>query len=160
MTRPNLPWSARLHKPPLNPPNIVFPIVWPTLYTLMAIASYRIYSHHTTTTIHTTSIITHQSVNTGVNVALIVYFIQLFFNFIWSFLYFYFHSLLGAMLDCYLLTTLIVITIRQFYTIDTVAGWLLLPYLVWSCYAAYLATGIYLLNPTPSSGKGSKTSRS
>ena len=147
VTRRNLPWSTRLRKPPLNPPNLVFPIVWPTLYVLMAIASYRVYT-------------AHRRKAGAVHGALALYFVQLFFNFCWSFIYFHFHSLLGAMLDCYLLTALIALTMRQFSKIDAVAGWLLAPYLVWSCYAAYLATGIYFLNRGESgrtSGVVSKT---
>ena len=151
VTRRNLPWSAQLHKPPLNPPNIVFPIVWPTLYLLMGIASYRIYSLHSPHTV------THKSTNSAVQSALTVYFVQLFFNFVWSFLYFHFHSLLGAMLDCYLLTALIVVTMRQFYALDAVAFWLLVPYLTWSCFATYLSTGIYFLNPSASKKSGGVT---
>ena len=114
----------------------------------MAIASYRIYTTHTTTTTPTTILHNNKTTTTtnAVHTAMTVYFIQLFFNFIWSFIYFHYHSLLGAMLDCYVLVVLIGITMRQFYGIDEVAGWLLLPYLVWSCYASYLSTGIYLLN--------------
>ena len=146
MTRRNLPWSTRLRKPPLNPPNLVFPIVWPTLYVLMAIASYRVYTAHT-------------SKAGAVNGALALYFVQLFFNFCWSFIYFSYHSLLGAMLDCYLLIALIALTMQRFSKIDAVAGWLLAPYLAWSCFAAYLATGIFFLNRGESSrksGAGSK----
>ena len=151
VTRPNLPWSNRLNKPPLNPPNLVFPIVWPTLYLLMGVASYRIYTSQAP--------LGHKAAHTGaVQWALAVYGVQLFFNFMWSIVYFHFHSLLGAVLDCYLLTTLIVITMRHFLAIDAVAGWLLLPYLVWSCYAAYLATGIYVLNPSARGGKALQSS--
>jgi len=29
-------WYARLRKPPYQPPNVVFPVVWTTLYTVIA----------------------------------------------------------------------------------------------------------------------------
>jgi tryptophan-rich sensory protein len=41
-------WYAGIVKPALNPPNWVFGPVWSLLYTLMAIAAYRVYEKRNT----------------------------------------------------------------------------------------------------------------
>ena len=56
-------------KPPLTPPEIVFPVVWTILFTLMAISAARVW-------------LTDNS--RLKNHAVIVYGLQLFFNFFWS----------------------------------------------------------------------------
>ena len=37
-------WYDSLDKPPFTPPNIAFPIVWTTLYALMAASAYRVWN--------------------------------------------------------------------------------------------------------------------
>ena len=44
------------------------------------------------------------------------------------------------------LLSLIHISARAFYRIDKQAGWLLVPYLAWLIYAAYLNAGVWFLN--------------
>ena len=41
---------------------------------------------------------------------------------------------------------LILGTLRAFRRVDRAAGWLLLPYLLWVSFAAYLNAGVWLLN--------------
>ena len=36
-------WYKSLRKPAYNPPKVVFPIVWPVLYTLMAFSGWRVW---------------------------------------------------------------------------------------------------------------------
>ena len=45
-----------------------------------------------------------------------------------------------------LLLALVLVTVRAFYRIDKQAGWLLVPYLAWLIYAAYLNAGVWFLN--------------
>ena len=45
-----------------------------------------------------------------------------------------------------LLLALVLVTARAFYRIDKQAGWLLVPYLAWLIYAAYLNAGVWFLN--------------
>ncbi len=44
------------------------------------------------------------------------------------------------------LLALVLVTARAFYRIDKQAGWLLVPYLAWLIYAAYLNAGVWFLN--------------
>ena len=120
-------------KPPLSPPGWVFPVVWSILYLLMGYASYRILE-------------TPASMEENKK-ALILYGLQLLANFIWPLLFFGGGWFLLAFFWLILLWVLIYLTIRAFCKIDEIAGNLLIPYILWVTFAAYLNFGIYLLNP-------------
>lgn len=122
---------ATAEKPPLTPPDIVFPIVWTVLYTLMAISASRVW-------------LTDNSRlrNRGI----LVYFIQLFFNFFWSILFFNFQAYGLAFVWLIGLWLLILIMIVKFYRVDKIAGLLQIPYLLWVTFAGYLNYMIYMLN--------------
>lgn len=120
-------------KPPLSPPGWVFPVVWTILYLAMGYASYRVYTRG-------------QDAGT-VRASLILYGAQLFFNFLWPILFFRFDAYLAAFVVLLILWILIVATLWQFYKSDERAGDLMIPYLLWVTFAAYLNLGVYLLNP-------------
>ena len=121
-----------MNKPPLSPPGWVFPVVWTILYLLMGYASYRIW-------------ITNAE-PTQKRKALRLYGAQLFANFIWPLLFFAGEWFLAALIWLVLLWILIFFTIREFSQIDETAGNLLIPYILWVTFAAYLNLGIFLLN--------------
>lgn len=118
-------------KPPLTPPDIVFPIVWTILFTLMAISAARVW-------------LTDNSRLR--NHGMIVYFIQLFFNFFWSVLFFNLAAYGLAFLWIIGLWILIIIMTVKFYQADKIAGLLQIPYLLWVTFAAYLNFMVYQLN--------------
>lgn len=118
-------------KPPLTPPDIVFPIVWSILFTLMAISAARVW-------------LTDNS--RMKNRAMIVYAIQLLFNFFWSILFFNFQAYGLAFVWIIALWILILLMIVRFYNIDKAAGLLQIPYLLWVTFAAYLNFMVYQLN--------------
>ncbi len=119
-------------KPPLSPPGWLFPVVWTILYTLMGIASYLVY--------------TSDAPEGQKNKALWLYGIQLAVNFFWSPIFFNLQAYLFAFIWLMLLWALIIATTVAFWRISKTAGILMLPYLVWVTFAAYLNFGIYLLN--------------
>ena len=121
-----------LLQPPFSPPGWVFPVVWTVLYILMGWASYRIW-------------VADAPVNKK-RAALIVYCVQLFFNFFWSLLFFRWELRLTAFFWLLMLWGLIYGMIRLFYRVEDLAGDLMLPYLFWATYAAYLNMGVFLLN--------------
>jgi benzodiazapine receptor len=134
LTRKNVrTFSNLLTKPPLSPPNWLFAPVWTILYLLMGIASYRVYS-------------TRGIKQSKREAVMMLYAVQLVLNFAWSVLYFGWHRITLAMLDSFLLTGLVAATALAFADIDATAGWLMVPYLLWSCFATYLITGIWWLN--------------
>ncbi len=121
-----------INKPPLTPPAIVFPIVWTVLYILMGIASYIVWTQNA-------------PVNKSLS-ALFFYSVQLVFNFFWSIIFFNLELYLFAFIWLLALIIFIVITIKKFYEIKPIAGYLLIPYLAWCIIAAYLNLGVYFLN--------------
>jgi len=123
---------ALLEKPPLSPPGWVFPVVWSVLYLLMGYASYRV--------------LTSKAPKAEIRNALRWYGVQLLANFVWPLLFFGASLILTALLWLILLWVLIFLTIRSFSKIDAEAGDLLIPYILWVSFAAYLNFGVYLLN--------------
>ena len=121
-----------LNQPPLAPPGWVFPIVWSILYLLMGYASYRI--------------LVSGKEDLHVRQALTAYGIQLFLNFLWPILFFRLEWRLVAFFLLIGLWLAIFITMRRFLRLDEKAGDLLLPYLLWVCFAGYLNLSVYLLN--------------
>ncbi len=117
-------------KPPLSPPAGVFPVVWGILYVLMAVAAYLVW-------------ITSETERA---LALRWYLIQLLVNVLWPLIFFKLEWRLFAFFWILLLIALISLTMVGFRYISKAAYWLLVPYLAWTLYAAYLNLGIYLLN--------------
>lgn len=120
-----------LIKPPLSPPGWLFGVVWPVLYLLMGIAAYIIYQTPQTTD-------REKAIN--------LYWVQLFVNFLWPIVFFRFEWYWIAVLVILLLDVLVIITTIWFYRLNKVAGYLMIPYLLWILFATYLNIGIAVLN--------------
>lgn len=120
-----------LNQPPLSPPAWLFPLVWSILYVLMGIASY---------------LVLVSDKPARAKTALTVYGVQLFFNFFWSIIFFNFEAYLFAFIWLIILWVLIIITAVLFFGINKTAGYLMIPYILWVTFAAYLNLAIYLLN--------------
>lgn len=122
----------QLNRPPLSPPGWVFPVVWTVLYLLMGYASYRVF--------------TADAPVEQKRTALLLYGAQLVLNFLWSPIFFGLQWRLVAFMVLIVLWILVALTLRAFSQIDETAGDLLLPYILWITFAAYLNLGAYLLN--------------
>ena len=125
-------WYPNLAKPGFTPPSWLFPPVWWTLYTLMAIAAWRVWRA-------AGSFETAQQ-------ALVLFFVQLAFNLEWSFLFFGMQMIGWALLDSVVLWCLILLTTLAFFRRDRIAAVLMLPYLGWVGYATALNAAIWRLN--------------
>lgn len=119
---------AQLYRPPFSPPGWVFPVVWTILFVLMGIASYLVY-------------VSGSGQSTS---ALKLYLLQLLFNLGWSVLFFRWGAYLPAFLWLLILWYLVYSSIRQFGEISSLAGKLMIPYLIWLTFAAYLNLAIAL----------------
>lgn len=126
----NMAAYSALNKPPFSPPSLVFPIVWTILYILMGVSSYIIF----------------MSDSPDRSKALKIYGLQLFFNFCWSIIFFGLSWYLFAFFWLVVLIILIYSMIKQFFSINPTSAYLLMPYLLWCVFAAYLNLSIYLLN--------------
>lgn len=127
-------WYSTLKKPPFNPPNWVFGPVWTTLYLLMGIAAYLVSMEGTDREL--------------VQRAQRLFAVQLALNAGWSFLFFGRRSPLYALVEIICLWGAIVLTLAMFFRISKLAGFLLLPYLLWTTFAAVLNFSIWRLNDT------------
>ena len=72
--------------------------------------------------------------------------IQLFINFIWTIVFFKYQLFLKSFILIIILDILIFYLILRYYSYDKVGSYLLIPYLLWICFASYLNWMIYLLN--------------
>ena len=124
-------FKAAVKKPPLSPPSAAFPIVWGILYLLMGIAAARI------------SLLDNSGKR---NRALLVFLAQLAMNFLWSLIFFNAQAFAFAFVWLLLLLLLASLTAVRFYRLDSTAGILLLPYILWLVFAAYLNLGVWYLN--------------
>jgi len=124
------PNTAELVKPPLTPPDWLFPIVWTLLYTAMAVAAYLV------------------SISNDIDRGrpLRLYLLQVIVNVLWPFLFFRLEWRFFAFLWLLLLLALVLLTAKGFRPISKTAFRLLLPYIVWLVFAGYLNIGFYILN--------------
>jgi tryptophan-rich sensory protein len=133
-TMPNIPtWYATLVRPPLNPPNWLFGPVWTTLYILMGIAGFLVWQRRD-----------HPAARAG----LILFGVQLALNTLWSWVFFAAHTLGIAFVVVAALWLAILGTIERFYRVYPLAAYLLVPYIAWTTFAAYLNAAYWYLNPT------------
>lgn len=124
-------WYVYLNKPSFNPPNWLFGPVWTTLYILMGVSLYLVWSAPRSAL---------------QNKALMVFAAQLMLNFAWSFLFFYFKRMDWALLEIILLWSAIIYMIVLFRQIRPAAAWLNIPYLAWVSFASVLNGAYYFLN--------------
>lgn len=130
LTRDGMRGFESLVQPPLSPPAWLFPVVWTLLYLMMGLASWLVLV----------------SGGEKGRAALDRYAIQLGANFIWPLLFFGRGLYLAAFFWILLLWCLILVNIAEFGRVSRAASRLMLPYLVWVSFAAYLNFGVQLLN--------------
>lgn len=123
------PWYVALHKPALNPPPWIFGPAWTLLYTLMAVAAWLVWK------------------SVGWRRPLMLYFIQLALNAAWTPIFFGVHALGWALVEIVLLWAAILWTLLSFHRVHQPAGWLLVPYLAWVTFAAFLNFTLWRINP-------------
>ena len=127
-------WYAALAKPSWNPPNAIFAPVWSVLYGLMAVAAWLVW---------------RRAGFSGAGAALSLFAVQLILNALWSYLFFGRHQPGLAFGDIVVLWVAILSVVLLFLRVDRVAGALLLPYLAWVGFAAYLNFTLWRLNAGP-----------
>ncbi len=119
-----------LNQPSFAPPGWLFGVAWTILYTLMGIAAYRVY-------------------DVGGNIsknALVSYGLQLVFNFMWTIIFFRLGERGIAFGWLIILLALIIITTVKFYKVDNVAGYIMIPYILWVSFAGVLNYAIWQIN--------------
>ena len=123
------PWYSQLVKSNYNPPDWIFAPVWTTLYFMMTLAIWFYWLSK------------NREMNT-----IYIYFIHIVFNTTWSIVFFGLHQILLALIVLMILIALIIILILRFKRVNYVSSYLMIPYLLWSCYALFLNFNLYILN--------------
>ena len=122
----------KLKKSPLTPPSYTFGIVWPILYTLLIV--YFI-------------MLTTNKKCKGLCLPAIIFLVQMVFNLSWSPVFFRLQKVRWALLINIIMIVLTVINMYLNLKINSGLNYLLLPYLLWIIFAAYLNGYIVVRNP-------------
>lgn len=125
-------WYPTLQKPAFTPPSWLFGPVWTILFVLMGLALYRIWNKGLK--------------KKGVVDGLALFAVGLALNVVWSYLFFGLRNPFLGLVEVVVLWGAILLTIIKFLKIDRLAGYLLIPYLLWVSFASILNLAIVLLN--------------
>ena len=123
------PWYSQLVKSDFNPPDWVFAPVWTTLYLMMTFAIWFFWHSK------------KRDMNT-----VFLYFIHIIFNTTWSIVFFGLHQIFLALIVLSILILFIIILILRFKRVNIVSYYLMIPYLLWCCYALFLNFNLLILN--------------
>jgi tryptophan-rich sensory protein len=121
-------WYLTLVRPPLTPPGWAFGPVWTALYVLIGVAGWLAWRQ-------------------GAPAAsLLLWGWQLLANAVWPIVFFVLRRADLALVTIVVLLALILATVIAFARASRPAAWLLVPYLAWVAFAAYLNAGFWWLN--------------
>ena len=123
------PWYSELSKPIFTPPDWVFGPIWTLLYLFMTISIWSVWNKN------------FRNLN-----IIYIYFLHLFFNTTWSIVFFGLHNLVLSLINLIILILFIGFLIIKFKEISKLSFYLMIPYLVWCCYALILNTTLVYLN--------------
>jgi tryptophan-rich sensory protein len=123
---------AGLDKPDWAPPAGVFGPVWTVLYASMAVAAWLVWRERSWA---------------RARGALGLFVLQLAVNALWSWLFFAWRRGGLAFADIVVLLVLIAATMIAFARVRRLAAWVLVPYLLWVCFAAALNWTVWQRNP-------------
>ncbi len=124
-------WYAGLARPPLTPPNIVFPIMWSILYALIASAGYTIW---------------RMPGGPERRRLLAMFAAYMALNWSWTFVFFSLHMMGLGLAWILALNALAIAVILRAAKARSPAALLMIPPTLWTCFAAYLNGGYWFLN--------------
>ena len=123
------PWYSQLVKSNFNPPDWIFAPVWTTLYLMMTLAIWFFW----------------HSKNRNLS-TVYLYFIHILFNTTWSIVFFGLHQILLALFVLIGLILMIIFLMLRFKRVNIVSYYLMIPYLLWCCFALFLNFNLLILN--------------
>lgn len=127
-------WYQALRKPRWCPPNWLFGPAWTVLYLMIAVSGWLVW---------------RKAGLAGAAGAFAIYALQLVLNGAWSGIFFGLRRMNLALAELVLLWLAILATIVAFAAHDTLAAWLLVPYLAWVSFAGALNAALLRMNPRP-----------
>jgi tryptophan-rich sensory protein len=126
------PWFDALAKPALMPPGWVFGAAWTVLYICLGLAL---------------ALILHARGARGRGIAIGIFLAQLLLNYAWSPIFFAAHEVGLAFIVIVVMIVLAALAALLFARIRRAAGLLMVPYLAWLFFAAFLTWQIGRMNP-------------
>ena len=123
------PWYSQLVKSNFNPPDWIFAPVWTALYLMMTLAIWFFW----------------HSKNRNLS-TVYLYFIHILLNTTWSIVFFGLHQILLALFVLIGLILMIIILMLRFKRVNIVSYYLMIPYLLWCCFALFLNFNLLILN--------------
>ena len=123
------PWYSQLVKSNFNPPDWIFAPVWTALYLMMTLAIW-FFWHSKKRNLST----------------VYLYSIHILFNTTWSIVFFGLHQILLALFVLIGLILMIIILMLRFKRVNIVSYYLMIPYLLWCCFALFLNFNLLILN--------------
>ena len=127
----NRSWYKNLKTSQLSPPDYVFGIVWPLLYTLISVSFILLVTDKDCV---------------GICKPIPFFIVQMIFNLMWTTIFFRFKMIKTALLVTLTIIALTLITFNEMMKINSSAAYLLIPYILWLIFAAYLNFVIVLQN--------------
>ncbi len=121
-------WYDRLEKPSWNPPKWLFPVAWTILYISMAIAAARVAPLE------------------GSAYGMAFFALQIALNTLWTPVFFGLHRMGVGMVIILCMWVAVAGTMVTFFQLDTIAGLLFVPYLIWVTVASALNYSVWQLN--------------
>ena len=147
------PWYEGLNFPRLRPPNWLFGPAWTTIFLLIAASGAVAWSH----------------ADPGQQTLMVILFaINFVLNVLWSPVFFKLHRPDWALYEIAPVWLSILALVILLFRIIPLAGWLILPYLVWVTFAGWLNWRVVVLNQpfvtrsfgvAPAAGKSSRSGR-
>ncbi len=125
-------WYLTIAKPSWNPPSWVFAPVWTVLYATVAVSGWLIFIKVRDCP--------------KKYVGFVIYGLQLLCNALWSYFFFFMKNPGFALVDILILVFFITVSIICFFRLYYPAAVLLIPYWIWTLYAAVLNAAIFSLN--------------
>ncbi len=127
-------WYSTLEKPWFTPPGWLIGIIWFILFILMGIAVFFVWRNNLRLS------------NSLIRSAIIIFGIQLIVNILWSATFFGLQSPLYGLAVISILWVLILAAIAMFWRVSRDAALLLVPYILWVSFAAFLNYDVWMLN--------------
>ena len=132
VTRANMDWYDTLKKSPFNPPKLAFPIVWTSLYIMLAIVASNLWAVRKTA---------------QGKLCTILFAGYMVMNWAWSFIFFVGHLVFAGFIWIVLSDILLAVTLFKLWQSgQKLNAALILPTLLWGTFAAYLNGYIYVVS--------------
>ena len=126
------PWYQSLTLPVFQPPGPLFGIAWAILYTLIGVAFAMVWGTKKVQ---------------GKRLAIALFAVGFAINLTWSPVFFRLHMISAALAIIAVMLLVAITTTWSFWRVNRLAGWLMLPYCAWLCFAGALNIAIMMLNP-------------